>query len=237
MNEIAPNGSSGTNVPEIGPLPEMLQVVAVVFKLLGTALYHRPNEQFLASLRADRLLEEWPLRPDVPATARGLRLLRDALAEADMPALLKALHDDYVTLFVGPQHVAAPPWESVYLSRDHLLFDVQTLQVRSAYALFGLQISQLDREPDDHIGFELLFLSHLAAEAAQALEHRNAAEAARCLSAARTFLDTHPQQWANLFVERLERHAQTGYYRGLGQLLLGSLSALDALLPAAGAAA
>lgn len=237
MNGITPDAPSGMRLPEISPSSEMLFICAVAFKLLGTAFYHQPNQQFLITLREGRLLEEWPLRPDETETACGLYLLRDALAETDTPALLKAVRDDYMALFVGPEHVVAPPWESVYLSRDHLLFDVQTLQVRDAYARFGLQIPQIDREPDDHIGFELLFVSHLADLAAQALERGHADEATHCLSGARDFLDAHLKKWASLFTERLERHAQTGYYRGLGHLLLGSLATLDEMLPGAGAAA
>lgn len=237
MNGTALDDSSGIGLPETTPLFENLHVLAAAFKLLGTALYHQPNQPFLATLREGRLLEEWPLQPDETDTARGLQLMRDALSGTEPPALVKELHNDYKALFVGPEHVVAPPWESVYLSRDHLLFDVQTLQVRDAYARFGLQIPQMDREPDDHIGFELLFVSHLAELAAQALERGQADEAARCLSGARDFLDAHLNKWASLFVERLERHARTDYYRGLGRLVLGSLAALNEMLPDAGAAA
>ena len=216
--------------------PDELQAYALALKLEATAFYLPPSEPFLTSLEGGNLFAEWPLAPDSPATARGIHLLRTTLASASPADLLPVLRGEYTALFVGLEQVDAPPWESVYLSRDHLLFDEQTLQVRDFYARFGLQIPKIDREPDDHIGYELLFLAHLLEHAASALVEANRAEAALFLTAARDFLVAHPQQWALLFAERVEHHGHTPYYRGFAYLLLGSLDALAVLLagPAAG---
>lgn len=213
------------------PPSETLGAFALTFRLLGMALYLPPTEQFLKELGNGDLLTEWPIGLEEPETVSGLRLLRCTLDSERVSTLLPAVYEDYLALFVGPGHVSAPPWESVYLSRDHLLFDEQTAQVRKAYSRFGLQIPHIDREPDDHIGFELLFLSHLAGMAANSLEIDNTPEAMQYLAAARDFLYTHPQQWATLFSGNLDKHARTDYYRSLAQLLRGSLSALDNILP------
>ena len=159
--------------------------------------------------------------------------MRDAVRSAPAAQLLPALRSDYTALFIGLEQVEAPPWESVYLSPDHLLFDVQTLEVRGAYAAYGLEIPNLEHEPDDHIGFELLFLSHLLAGAAEALAGGDAPGAAQRLLAAQVFLQQHPQRWAGQFAERVERFAGHDYYRGLAWLLLGSLAGLDEVLAAA----
>jgi putative dimethyl sulfoxide reductase chaperone len=210
--------------------PDELQAVALALKLEAAAFYMPPGEPFLASLDGGELFADWPLAPDTPATQRGLQLLRSVVANVPPAVLLPELRSDYTALFIGLEQVDAPPWESVYLSRDHLLFDEQTLAVRDSYARFGLQIPNIDREPDDHIGFELLFLSHLVQQAAQALENSDAAGAEYLLAAAGQFLAAHPQQWAQLFVERIDRYARTDYYRGFGYLLLGSLEALSTRL-------
>ena len=209
------------------PAGEELAAYALAFKLLGMAFYQPPSEELLRKLGEDGLLAEWPLQPAAPASTRGRALLLAYLATAEPSALAPALRNDFAELFVGPDHVAAPPWESVYLSREHLLFDVQTLQVRQEYERFGLQIPRVNREPDDHIGFELLFVAQLLDLAAQALEHGQRNEAVHSLTAAHTFLSQHPRMWVGLFAERLDRHASTDFYRGLGQLLVESLDALD----------
>lgn len=216
--------------------PDELHAYALALKLEAMAFYLPPSEAFLAHLVEGDLLEGWPLGPDDPLTQRGLRLVHGAL---QLPAgqLLPALRSEYTALFIGLEQVDAPPWESVYLSPDHLLFDVQTLQVREAYAAYGLEIPNLDHEPDDHIGYELLFLSHLLAGAAEALAQGEAPAAAapaaaERLRAARAFLHEHPQRWAGQFAERVDRFASGDYYRGLAFLLLGSLAGLDAVLAA-----
>jgi len=207
-----------------------LQVDGLALKVLATAFYLPPTEPFLASLSAEELLADWPLASNDPVTKRGLQLLRALFDRAQPAELLPALREDHTALFIGLMQVDAPPWESVYLSRDHLIFDQQTLEVREFYARFGLQIPKLDREPDDHIGYELLFLAHLMAQAAQALDAGDAATAVHALEAARTFFAAHPQQWAAFFIARLTQRARTDYYRGLACLLEGSMKALAPLL-------
>ena len=209
---------------------ETLGTLALAFKFLGAAFYAPPAETLLASLRDEDLLSDWLLPSDDANTAQGLGLLRTFVVSADLPGLLNLARTDYNALFLGPDALLAPPWESVYLSPEHLLWDDQTLGVRAAYAHFGLQIPRLDREPDDHIGFELLFLSHLCDQAADALEKGLVAEANKIVAAARDFLHAHTQRWAGLFAERVTRSARTDYYRGLAYLLSGSLSYLDAAL-------
>jgi TorA maturation chaperone TorD len=227
MNNLPTNGAEAPTTFAGRFRSEELHAYALALKVQAMAFYLPPREPFLTNLCVEALLADWPLAPDAPDVAAGLHLLRTTLCEKNaVQALLPALRAEYTALFIGLERVAAPPWESVYLSRDHLLFDEQTLQVRDAYAAFGLQIPHIDREPDDHIGFELLFLSHLMQQAAHALESDNYAEAERCLVAAHDFLHAHPLQWVKLFVERIERHAHTDYYRGMALLLTGVLTAL-----------
>ncbi len=212
-----------------------LQAYGIAFELLALVFYQAPNESFLRSLIEDQLLIGWPLQPLSPAAQGAVAQLQAGLWEGNPADLSQRLHEEYIRLFIGPQRVLVPSWESVYLSRDHLLFDVQTVAVRQDYARFGLQIPRLDREPDDHIGFELLFISHLMKRGAEALERGNMADAQRSVAAAHGFLHEHLQQWSDLFADRLAEHAATAYYRGWGSLLRDSLAVLterlDILLP------
>lgn len=209
---------------------EELQVYGLALKVLASAFYLPPAESFLTSLSAQGLLTDWPLAPDDPDTEKGLQLLRALFDRAQPADLLPALRADYTALFIGLMRVEAPPWESVYLSQDHLIFDQQTLEVREFYARFGLQIPKLDREPDDHIGYEFLFLAHLMERATRALDAGDIERAIHLVAAAREFFATHPQQWAGFFIERLAQSARTDYYRGLACLLKGSMTALAPLL-------
>ena len=53
----------------------------------------------------------------------------------------------------------APLWESVYLGKEHLLFEEVTLAVRECYHHYGLSFIREGNEPDDHIVIELEFLT------------------------------------------------------------------------------
>jgi TorA maturation chaperone TorD len=225
MNNLAAPGDTGA----FDAISQDLHVVGLALKVLATAFYLPPAEPFLTGLSAEDLLADWPLASDDSDTARGLQLLRTFLGGAQPAALLPALREDHTALFIGLMQVDAPPWESVYLSRDHLLFDEQTVAVREFYARFGLQIPHIDREPDDHIGYELLFLAHLLEQASQALQGGDGAAAVRFMHAARTFFAAHPQQWVLLFIVRLEQRARTDYYRGLAYLLKGCMKVLPTL--------
>lgn len=214
-----------------------LGAYALALRLAAAAFYLPPSESFLAALNDGGVLADWPLAPDDPLTVQGLQLLREALAGGAPALLLSTLRSEHTALFVGLEHVAAPPWESVYLSRDHLLFDEQTLAVREFYTRFDLQIPKIDREPDDHIGFELLFLAHLLEQAAGLAAGGQPQGAQARLQAAQEFLQAHPQQWADHFAGRILAQTPAPYYRGWACLLMGSLQGLAAVLARADAPA
>lgn len=74
---------------------------------------------------------------------------------------IKREYEEFQRLFVGPGPLVAPPWESFYRSREHLLFEEWTYQVREQYHQFGLQFKNENNEPDDHLLLELEFMLSL----------------------------------------------------------------------------
>lgn len=195
---------------------------ALAYGFLSKALYHEPALDFLAPLFADNLFAEWPLDADVEATRQGIALL-SAFGAAWEPDQLALLKSDYAALFVGPGPLLAYPWESVYLSEEHLIFDIQTLEVREIYRRFGLQAPAAIREPDDHIGLELAFLVHLCSLGLDACARGDIDGFERSLQAQRGFLGDHVLRWAPIFMQRVIEHAATDYYRGVAYLGLGAL--------------
>lgn len=193
-------------------------------KFLGEAFYKPPQASIWQHMLQDRLFDSWMLPAQDPFTERGLALLSAFTAEADA-ATIATLADDYAALFVGPARLKAPPWESVYLSRDHILFEKQTVAVRDYYARFGVQTRRLHVEPDDHIGLELQFVGHLFAVALQQYAQQRA-EQAHMVGAIQGFLEAHLLKWAEPFLARVVYHAQTDYYRGIAYLTGGTISSL-----------
>lgn len=128
----------------------------------------------------------------------------------------KELFDDYQALFIGPR-IKAFPWESVYRSREGLLFQEETLKVREYYGRFGLEVARLHNEPDDHIGLELEFMAHLSLKVKRELEEDslNIESILYLLEGQFSFLKEHPMQWIDAFCSRVEENAKTPFYIGL----------------------
>lgn len=194
----------------------------LAYSFLSKVFYEAPDKAFIDMLAADALFDSFPLEAEQPEAVTGLTLLQQ-FCTAWNGDNFEALQHDYRRLFVGPDRLLAAPWESVYRSPDHLLFDVQTIQVRRAYQRFGMPIPNLHSEPDDHLGLEFRFIAHLCASGLTALEHQPDmlhtvyAEIER-------FLDDHLLQWAPECLNRVIEHAATDYYRGCAHLALGCLA-------------
>ena len=196
---------------------------ALAYHFLGRCFYEAPRPEWLAAFAGDRLFEAWPFPSGDDRTTAGLALLT-AFCRGWDPAQLAALTWDFNRLFVGPGEMLATPWESVYRSKTKLTFQEPTLQVRALYERFGVQAPAVHREPDDHLGLELAFVATLSDLAARAAAGNDTTRLARCFEAERDFLQDHLLAWAPACLELVEKHAETGYYRGAALLALGSLA-------------
>lgn len=201
---------------------------ALLFGLLGKALYEDPDKPWLESLIAEEVFSESPFGAEQAEIQTGLEIMQRWSAENRAgidEAGFKALSQDHLHLFIGIDRVLAPVWESVYFNESRLVFQEQTLQVRDWYARFGLQIERLNREPDDHIGLEMSFVAHLAALALQALEENDGPKFDGIQQAQRDFLSQHLLRWGPAWAGLVETHAKTDFYRGLAHLTRGALLA------------
>ncbi|NBI32332.1 molecular chaperone [Enterorhabdus sp. P55] len=169
-----------------------------------------------------------------------LRFLSQALRQAPTGEMMTALLGqpateaeaaeaarDFQHLLEGPEKPLCPPWESAWMSEDDLLFQRETLEVRSCYRRHGLAIAGAGREPEDHIAFELAFCAFLLDGLANAEDE----EEARSLSAdLRAFHEEHLRRWGVGWARSLAERAHTPYWRELAALLAEELTALEALL-------
>jgi len=193
---------------------ERLDRLAATWTALGRLVDSAPDDASLAGLRSEELLGEWPV-VDGPRTAEGLDLWRRSADEDEDAATIR---EDHFLLFRGPGAAQAPPWASVYLSDEGLLFEAETFAVRHAYAAHGLAAPNLNREPDDHIALELEFCATLLTRALDAVEAGRSDEAATLEAAHDAFCRDHLLPFAPTFFGLVEQHASTDFYRGVGVL-------------------
>lgn len=213
---------------------ETLTGEALSLAFLGKALYTEPEREWLQTLITEQVFVDAPFGVDQAETKQGLELLQ-VWSTTHQKGILDQdffdLKQDYTRLFIGLDAVMpVPPWESVYLSRDHMVFQEETRQVREWYFRFNLSPEKLNKEPDDHIALELIFLSRLAQLSLTALEQNDQQAFQSYGQAQADFLTAHLLRWGLVWCRRMEEHARTDFYRGLGYLTHGSLLELAAVL-------
>jgi TorA maturation chaperone TorD len=196
----------------------------VTLEFLSRVFLDLPDQVLMEHLIGVNPFRDWPVDSDTPELRRGLDLLTSFCTDW-APEQLEVLTLDYTRLFLGLDRTLASPYESVFLSEDHLLFEKQTLAVRAAYEQYDLQVPEKNQIPDDHLGYELQFVAALCDQlvhAWQGSEHR----ATKSLKADLCqFLDQHLLQWLPAFCERVARYGETGFYRGMA--LVAKATAAD----------
>jgi TorA maturation chaperone TorD len=205
---------------------DLLQREKATLDLLGSAFLDSPRIDWLESLVSQDIFSGIPFATRQEDVQDGLELLR-AWAAQFTPQTDKTGRD-YMRLFIGPGRPLAPPWESMFLSDDALLFQVETLEVRSWYRAYGLESKRFHHEPDDHMALELEFVSFLTDSAAQQLQENDCAAAEALLEARFGFLSEHLLRWCYDWCRAVNENAEDLFYQGMAKLVAGVLKELEA---------
>ena len=178
---------------------------------LLSACYYQPGPEFVEEKVFDSMLDAAArLHPQLAAYAR--RLGEDYAAEGHDSLLL-----DYTRLFLGPNHIIAKPYGSIWLEGGNTVMGESTMAVQELYGEGGFDMSGDFREVPDHIAVELEFLYLLIYRENEA--HRNGdTEALQAKAALRKrFLDEHLGRWVGPFTAAVRAGAQSSYYRQLAE--------------------
>lgn len=150
----------------------------------------------------------------------GMQLIHNYVRQGEpAPGVLNAIAD-HSRLFVGPMHVFAPPWSSVYLNNG-ILNGPSAQSVAQIYRRAGIQIPNPGKEPSDHIAYEMAFIAELSRRIGVALGAQEYDQATQTLLVLRQFCSEHLSRWIEPFCNQVEKHAQTDWYRGLAALTRG----------------
>ncbi|MDO5700838.1 MAG: molecular chaperone TorD family protein [Bowdeniella nasicola] len=190
------------------PHPAELDALAAGWTVISAAFSAPLNEQTVAALRSPAQLRTWPLPGPAFDSARTEFEASLAAGPAEDIPTLRLAHQ---RLFTGPGPVEPSPWESVHRSREGLLFDEETFQVRRAYEEFSLRSQAINRVPEDHVAVEAEFLAFLLARALDG-------DAERYLDGYRRFLAEHALAWLPEYFASFLRAARTHYHRGIALL-------------------
>ena len=142
-----------------------------------------------------------------------------ALALQDKPEqILDKFNSEYTYLFIGPNALPAPPWESVYLSKEKALFQESTLRVRQAYLKYKFLPANYPREADDHLALELDFMAHLSQIAQEHFENGQIEEMKEILADQKAFLNDHILLWIDDFAKDIQKSKTHYLYPAMAEL-------------------
>lgn len=229
-----------------------VQAYRVLCEFCSALLVESPSEELIDQLIGQRsLLLEEPfasVAPDASSALYGVLERVDAQGKDDFVTEVKR---DYTYLFYMVGASRTSPFESVYRTDDRTMFGPTTLQVRESYHAWGVEVPQLGNKPDDHIGYEFAFLTHVLGCAADALaaEDDGAAdevgrdvravgetdaekEAFRASDAVRSFLSDHLLVFAPTYFANMKTRAHEPFYRAVADISLSTLLSLAQALGA-----
>ncbi|QWA13058.1 Tat proofreading chaperone DmsD [Sodalis ligni] len=187
-----------------------LSHIALTGRVLGTWLSLSPdgaeNRPLFAAMAAPGWIDEWPY-----GEHRELQAIAALVAAGLAQGVGESPAEAYQRLFIGPYALPAPPWGSVYLDKENVLFGESTLNLRRWLRENGITMQQSGNEPEDHIGMLLLLSAWLAEQ------HQD--------ESLDILLAQHLFPWCFRFLELLEIHAGHSLYLGVAKLARLTLDA------------
>lgn len=150
--------------------------------------------------------------PDAADAAEKLRLSLDQYS----PELLLI---EYSRLFVGPFHIPAPPYGSVYLEDGGMVMGQSTVKVTEFYRESGLKIDEGFHDVPDHISVELEFMQYLCHKQWDAAVEGDEDLASSIVARQKIFLETYLIDWVPRFTERMLEGTENTFYAALADNL------------------
>ncbi|MBC2582494.1 molecular chaperone [Clostridium sp. DJ247] len=183
------------------------------------ALFYRGDlSKGLDILKSTGILQRFSEYVDNPQLSEGAKIVTKEIDEnVKNNKHIDLLLDEHQRLFVGPDHIPAPIYESVYRTKDKLLFGQSELEVRKIYYNSGLEVKST--EPADHLALELSFMARLCFITKDDFSQ----QVIEYLNKQHDFLKDHLLQWVPLWADAVNANAQTKFWSGLALVTKGWL--------------
>ncbi|MFO6297378.1 Tat proofreading chaperone DmsD [Rahnella selenatireducens] len=186
--------------------------ISLTAKVLGAMLFYPPDSDQVQPLVA--LLKDSGWKPMWPCATHDAKA-RAAELFAQTKASAEELNEAWQRLFVGPYALPAPPWGSVYLDKESVIFGDSTLALRQWMRVNHIEPHLTQAEPEDHIGLMLMMSAWLAENSPQLLGE---------------YLTAHLLPWSGRYFELLRIKAEHPWYEGVAVLAESTLNGWGQML-------
>lgn len=178
---------------------ELLKWISTSGRLLGALFYYPPDSENALAIvnffQQPNWQKEWFALADGQHIAQLLRQTEE-------------INEQYQALFIGPRNLPAPPWGSVYLDRESVIFGDSLLKLRTFLQQEGIEFQISMEEPEDHIGIMLMLAAYLAENHAELLHN---------------YLREHLLTWSQHYLHLLAEQQDYPFYQGLALLTAQTL--------------
>jgi uncharacterized protein HI_1044 len=180
------------------------QQISLYGRLLGASFYYEPSDSRITGVldffRQPNWIQEWEIPLEEKTSEKLTALIKQGLKQD--------LTEEYQNLFIGPNELQTPPWGSVYLDPECVIFGHSLLALRDFLKRHQIAFQSQQDEPEDHIGLMLMLAAYLAENRPHLLAE---------------FLSQHLLTWAPHFLSQLANVENHPFYQGLAQLTLITL--------------
>jgi putative dimethyl sulfoxide reductase chaperone len=206
----------------LSELTDLLYAREYAYDILRRFFIEEPKQDYLKVFTQQKMVEKFPFIEDSKGIEEGARDVRDYYEKFDIAfnqSHFDDLHWDYTKMMIGPFDLLAPPWESIYVQKEPMLFQKCTMDVRKTYEHFGFQKADYNIEADDHIGLELDFLYHLNNLSLQSAKEENVQEVSYLLAQQEKFINEHLFAFVPELSKKIIENADTSFYVGMAKIL------------------
>ena len=148
--------------------------------------------------------QDWPFVVDFDTAFDCLTSMKRGASEYDKEHFIW----EYRRLFVGPAARPVPPWGSVYMDRDCVVFGITEIELERWLRKNDIKRQTNDKVPEDHIGLMFAQMAYIARYRPELL---------------REYLEQHLLTWSHHFFNQLQRATDHPFYQKLAVLADASL--------------
>lgn len=169
-----------------------MENIKVLSRIIGGLFYYHPSQYETVGINAVLALD-----------SSGHSLFDNTITaiSATDPHTLSVWHDQ---LFTGIGEMAAPPWGSVYLDKESVVFGDSTIAFRDFLQQNGIEFEAKHNEPEDQFGLMVMVIASLIEE--------------QRFEAVTELLSDHLLPWSGHYLALLQQAAPVGAYRNLAEL-------------------
>jgi TorA maturation chaperone TorD len=196
-------------------LNKLLKGYNMLLYFAGTMIMFDPSRECIHDFWTQGILKNLPVSSRNPRFIEAASQLRESVD--NQKSSYGMMKEDYLILFTDKGTPKAPPYESLYRSKDHKTSKKKPAEVEDFYRSYGWESKFKGKIADDHLGVELLFLTLMIEKL---MEFDDDLSSTEMKNEIRRFIRLHLMSWIPDWNMKVQQNALTISYKGICTLIL-----------------